>query len=85
MTSFFIAEGEEECVISYYGRGVKAESPVCDIYSTSGEVIASVQVKTRVKVAAKKSSWRLRYSELRSLTESLCSPLRLSGVDSIIT
>ena len=49
MTSFFIAEGEEECVISYYGRGVKAESPVCDIYSTSSQVIASVQVKTSLE------------------------------------
>ena len=58
---------------------VKAQSFACTINSTSGGVVASV----RVKVAAKQSSWGLM-GWIKSLTERLCSLLRLSGVDSIV-
>ena len=45
MTSFAFGREEEERVTSYSLAVVKAESFACTINSTSGRVVASVQVK----------------------------------------
>ena len=60
---------------------VKAESPVCTINSTSGRVVANVQVKTAYRLEKDDS---LPKKRLKRLTERLWGQLRLSVVGSTV-
>ena len=73
---------------------VKAESFACTINSTSGRVVASVRGESVGKSSCKTVEFvaygldkdsGLPEEILKSLTERLRGPLRLSGVDSIVT
>jgi len=58
MMTFLLQKEEEKHVTSILAM-VKAESPVCTINNTSGQVVASLWVKVWVKVAVKQVRWIL--------------------------